>query len=189
MPTTTELSEDLRAMSSKLEDYLLDDELYKTITVPTARGDRLIKMTLGGMLERIRDLRDQAPNDPAIQKAEEALAYMRANRPEPYYQRLAREAKSYAGSWNWFLQDCWDNTASCADNYASEVPLRQRIELLLREGGTRPEMSNVRQQVDALDQRLRKIWVPRDQAVVKGGDKYDKAQYWWLYGEPRPKRP
>ena len=40
-------------MSEHLQDYLLDERLYKTITVPSESGDRLIKMTIGAMLERL----------------------------------------------------------------------------------------------------------------------------------------
>ncbi|MCB0077542.1 MAG: hypothetical protein KDD73_08945 [Anaerolineales bacterium] len=184
---TTELANDLLAMSAKMAAYLEGDELYKTVTVQGDGGDRLIKMTLGGMLERIRALRAHAPHNPAIVTAEKALQEARSTQPDAYYARLAREAKSYAGSWNWFLQECWDNTDRCEDDYATEVPIRLRIAHLLEAGGTRPEMREVRQQVEALDRRLREIWQPTDHPVIRDGEQYDRSQYWWLYGEPKPR--
>ncbi len=179
---------ELDAMSRKLEDYLLGDDLYKTITVTAPSGDRLIKMTIGGMLERIDELAEQDETHPAIQRANEALERARSVQTNRYYGMLGREAKSYTDSWNWFLQNCWEGEGRCRADYPLEVPLRLRVERLLEEGGDRPELVDTRNRIRSLDRQLREIWEEQDEPVVQNGSRYPRERYWWLYGRPNPQK-
>jgi hypothetical protein len=181
-----DIEHELRAMSQKLEDYLLGNDLYKTITVHTPGGERLIKMTIGGMLERLDTLKRHNESSTVIQEADETLARAERTYPEPFYSKLAREAKSYTDSWNWFLQNCWEGESRCATDYALEVPLRLRIERLLDAAGEHPELADTRRRVRDLDRRLRAIWQPSDQAVIDESDAYPREHYWWLFGRPQP---
>lgn len=180
---------ELRAMGAALEDYLLDESLFKTIGVPAERGDTLIKMTLGAMLERIAALDEQGSAPDVVADARAALDHARSMMGDRYFARLAREAKSYTDSWNWFLQNCWEGAASCAADYPTEVAARLRLARLLDEGEGRPELAEQRQRIQALDERLRAIWEPAPHALLVGDEsRYPRERYWWLYGRPAPRR-
>lgn len=181
-----EMTVELEAMGQKLDDYLLGDDLYKTITVHAPEGDRLIKMTLGGMLERIADLSYAEVASPVVQQARAALDRARRAMPERYHSRLAREAKSYTDSWNWFLQNCWEGDGRCRADYALEVPIRLWLERLLEEGGDHQALADSRTRLRALDERLANIWEEGDAPVAGSADRHPRDRYWWLYGLPLP---
>ncbi len=183
-PETTR--HELAAMVRHLEDYLLDNDLYKTITVTTPTGDHLIKMTLGGLLERMDEAETQGASD-AAREAREALERVKRMMPDRYYERLAREAKSYADSWNWFLQNCWEGEARCRADYAQEVDTRLRLERLFEEGGEHTDLAAARQRIRSLDQRLRDIWQESGTPLLGDTSRYPREQYWWLYGRPQPR--
>jgi hypothetical protein len=184
-PETTR--HELTAIAAHLEDYLLGNDLYKTITVTTPTGEYLIKMTLGGMVERMDELEAQGGASDAVRQAREALERVKRMMPDRYYERLAREAKSYADSWNWFLQNCWEGEARCRADYAQEVETRLRLERLFEEGGEHADLAASRQRVRSLDQRLRDIWQEGNQPLIGDSSRYPREQYWWLYGSPRPR--
>ncbi len=180
---------ELESMSDKLEDYLLDEELYKTITVHAPEGEHLIKMTIGGMLERLEELRAHDASNPVIVLAEGALERAQTVMPDRYFAKLAREAKSYTDSWNWFLQNCWEGDGRCRSDYAQEVPLRLRVARLLDSAGERPELADTRARVRSLDHQLEEIWEESDEPVLAGAtaERYPVDRYWWLYGRPAPR--
>ncbi len=187
MPHSTEaMLRELDAMSSHLQDYLLGNDLFKTITVHSSSGDRLIKMTLGGMLERLEELGAQVETSPILRQAQDALALGRRQTPDRFYQMLAREAKSYTDSWNWFLQSCWEGERRCRTDYATEVPIRLRLERLLAEGEGHPALDEVRARTRALDERLRALWQAEDEPLLGDPSQYPRERYWWLYGQPDP---
>jgi hypothetical protein len=177
---------ELTAMSEALQDYLLDDRLFKTITVSSPAGDRLIKMTIGGMLERLEELESQGAASQAVAQAREALERAKRSQPDRFYERLGREAKSYADSWNWFLQNCWEGAARCRSDYAQEVPIRLRLEQILAESGEHQELAESRRRVRTLDERLRSIWEEEDEPLLGNRDRFPRDPYWWLYGRPQP---
>lgn len=181
--TLTELS----AMAQHLQDYLLGDRLFKTITVPGEPSDQLIKMTLGGMLERLSEVRRHggAEAERVAQATEEALQLARRAMPDQFFHMLGREAKSYTDSWQWFLQNCWEGDGRCTSDYAQEVGIRLRLARLLDHGGDHPELAASRQRLDTLDQRLRAIWQPADSPLRQDGD-FSPDRHWWLYGRPVP---
>ena len=188
-PTNESTIHELAAMSQHLQDYLLDDRLYKTVTVSSGRGERLIKMTIGAMLERMDELESSSlagAAAPVLEQAQEALQRARRSQTDQFYQMLGREAKSYTDSWNWFLQNCWEGDRKCRSDYAQEVGLRLRLERLLEEGGEHPALADSRQRVRALDERLRAIWEEQETPVVETRGTLPSDRYWWLYGRPRP---
>lgn len=177
---------ELQAMSERLEDYLLGNDLYKTISVHAPNGEHLIKMTLGGMLERIAELEAQGGATEVASQAREAIARGQRMMGDHYFEMLGREAKSYTDSWNWFLQNCWEGEARCRADYPLEVDTRLRLERLFEAGGERPELADSRQRVRSLDERLRAIWQPEDQPISRDAAPYPREQVWWLYGRPQP---
>jgi hypothetical protein len=181
---------EIKAMIAELQDYLLDNRLFKTVTVSSPSGDQLIKMTIGGLLERMEALQAQEANgdvEDLLAEARSALERARQSLPERYYEKLAREAKSYTDSWNWFLQNCWEGERRCRSDYPQEVPIRVRLEHLLEEGQNRPELADSRQRVRKLDEQLREIWEEGDTPLHGSSDHYPRDRYWWLYGRPAPR--
>jgi ElaB/YqjD/DUF883 family membrane-anchored ribosome-binding protein len=187
--TSEAIAYEIKAMIAELQDYLLDDRLFKTVTVSSPSGDQLIKMTIGGLLERMEALQAQEANgdvDDLRAEARAALDRARQSLPERYYEKLGREAKSYTDSWNWFLQNCWEGERRCRSDYTQEVPIRVRLEHLLQEGQNRPELADSRQRIRKLDEQLREIWEEEDAPLHGNSDRYPRDQYWWLYGRPAP---
>ncbi len=178
----------LEQMVDRLEEYLDDERLFKTITVHTPSGERLVKLTLGAVLDRLGGLtrRARSPEERRrLAALAEQLEHLKARRPEAYYHKLARELKSYVDSWRWFIQSCEEGDRRCAQDYPFEVTTRLRIQRLLDEGAGHPEVEALRRPVDELDRRLRARWQPGP-FVLKGepSDQYPPERYWWLYGRP-----
>lgn len=185
---TETLMRELDAMIQQLEDYVLDQRLFKTITVFGPKSNRLIKMTLGGMLERISKLEKEGENHERLQlinQAKEALNREQIRQRKGIVALLARETKSYTDSWEWFLQNCWEEDAECGADYAQEVGLRLRLEHLLQYGADYAELADSRRRVRLLDQRLSSIWQKSKTPILGPPNNFPPDTYWWLYGQPR----
>lgn len=175
-------------MRHHLQDYLLDDRLFKTISVQAPSGDWLIKMTLGGMLERMEELSERGDAGAQVQEAREALERAKRMMSEQYYTMLAREAKSYLDSWNWFLQNCWEGEPRCKADYPQEVAIRLRLAQIMEEAGGHDALAESHQRLQQLDERLQEIWQPGPFCMAQGNERYPREGYWWLYGHPEPQR-
>ena len=120
----------LGRMVERLDDYLDDDQLYKTITVYPPEGERLVKLTIGAMLEHFDALRDRDDLTSAQRERfvelERTVGRLKEQRDEAYYSKLAQELKSYTDSWRWFLQTCEDGDRQCETEYPHEVKTRLR---------------------------------------------------------------
>ena len=179
---------ELDAMSHQLQDYVLEQRLFKTITV-FGYGPRLIKMTLGAIFERIAELEKLTSDSEAAQvvrQAKEALAREQRSQPTRFFKLLGREAKSYTDSWKWFLENCWEGNGECRSAYAQEVGLRLRLERLLKYAGNHAELAESRKRIRSLDQRLRTIWEESNTPIIGDKDQFPREDYWWLYGQPSP---
>ncbi|HBY92575.1 MAG: hypothetical protein M5U01_43500 [Ardenticatenaceae bacterium] len=179
----------LSSMVNHLQDYLEGDRLFKTITVHTPEGERLLKMTIGGILQRLEALHEE-PLDPEqadeLAELEREFERTRDRNRDLYYKKLGRELKSYMDSWRWFLQNCWDGDHKCIADYPQEVATRLRIESLLEEGSGQPALQEGRQRVHELDERLRANWEPGAFVLPAAqASKYPEDRFWWLYGYPR----
>lgn len=186
--TNTELAV-LASMVEHLDDYLEDDRLYKTITAYPPDGERLVKLTIGAILDLSDALHNRdlsAIQEEKLTELEQQAGRIRQQRASAYYSKIARELKSYADSWRWFLQSCEDGDRRCVTEYPDEVKTRLRLERLLREAGDRQEVADQRGRVKKLDRRLRDIWSPGDFVLHDApADAYPRDTYWWLYGRPR----
>ncbi len=179
----------LSTMVNRLQDYLEDDRLFKTITVHTPEGERLLKMTIGGILQRLDEL-SQELLDPEqadeLAELQREFGRVRDAHGEAYYRKLGRELKSYTDSWHWFLQNCLDGDSRCIADYPQEVSTRLRIESLLQEGDRHPSLAEGRRRVQELDEQLRANWQPGEFVLSAPlAQRYPREHYWWLYGRPR----
>lgn len=177
------------AMVAELEDYIIKDELYRTMIVHTSQGDENIRMTGGDLLARLHRLqgeRDvltaaQVSRLDAVQKAAEATIYSLRSR---FHQRLHREMKARLDSLRWFLDDCSADRQRCRTEFPFEMRNRQRIEEILKELGNDvpSDLATLLRQVDKRIKEVASVqgfsWDERLKKV------YPQETYWYLYMRP-----
>lgn len=172
-----------------LEDYIIKDEVYRTVIVPTSKGDQNIRMTGGDLLARLHRLNDERDNltpaqqqrfDAAQQQAEQTIRSYRTR----FNERLLREMKARLDSLRWFFDDCGADRTRCRVEYPFEIRNRQRIEEILKQVGAEIP-TDLRSMLARVDKRIREfaapsgfVWEPRVQKV------YPKDTYWYLYMLP-----
>ena len=179
----------LEAFAAELEDYIIKDELYRTVRVHLPAGDQMIQMSGGDLLTRIFRLsaeRDrltpeqQTRFDAARSAAEKTIYSLRTR----FHQRLQREVKARLDSLNWFLDECSSDPSRCRGEYPFEIRNRQRIDAIVSELGTDlpPELKN---QISRIDERIRMIvrpanfvWDARLEPV------FPRTRFWYLYVSP-----
>ena len=179
----------LEAFAAELEDYIIKDELYRTVRVHLPAGDQMIQMSGGDLLTRIFRLsaeRDRLTSeqqtrfDAARSAAEKTIYSLRTR----FHQRLQREVKARLDSLNWFLDECSSDPSRCRGEYPFEIRNRQRIDAIVSELGTDlpPELKN---QISRIDERIRMIvrpanfvWDARLEPV------FPRTRFWYLYVSP-----
>lgn len=176
-------------MVTELEDYIVGNELYRTVIAHTPEGNRKMTMSGGALLSRLRRLaaeRDSLPPEmqqriDAVIKSAEATIYSLRTR---FHERLAREMKARLDSLAWFLDEYADDRARVHANYPYEIRNRQRIEEIMQRLGDQapPEqMARLR----SIDSRIRQIthaapfiWAERLAPA------FPQHPYWYLYAAP-----
>ncbi len=179
----------LEAMTAELEEYIIKDELYRTVRVHLPSGDQMIQMSGGDLLTRIFRLaaeRDrltpeqQARFDAARSSAEKTIYSLRTR----FHQRLQREVKARLDSLNWFLDECAGEPSRCRGEYPFEIRNRQRIDAILAELGTdlAPELKS---QINRIDDRIRMMVRPGNFAWDKRLEPvFPRTRFWYLYVSP-----
>ncbi len=177
------------AMVAELEDYIVKDELYRTLIVRTAAGDENMRMTGGALLARLHRLQGERPDlapaqqqrlDAVQRTAESVIRSLRGR----FHERLHREMKARLDSLRWFLDECHEDRQRCRTEFPFEMRNRQRIEEILKEVGTNLP-ADLKEQLQQVDRRIREIavggeftWDPRVQRI------YPPDRYWYLYMRP-----
>lgn len=179
----------LETMVEELEDYIIKDELYRTVRVHLPAGDQMIQMSGGDLLTRIFRLnaerdkltpQQEARFDAARASAEKIIYSLRTR----FHQRLLREAKARLDSLNWFLDDCSTDPARCRGEYPFEIRNRQRLDAIVAELGSdvTPEL---KAQINRIDDRLRMIVKPSNFAWdTRLEDVFPRTRFWYLYVSP-----
>ena len=170
-------TQELQAMTDHLQDYVLDGELYKTVTVKGEQGESLIKMTIGGMLDRIAALEASGNASEMVAAAREALAREQRSQPQGFATLVAREAKSNADSWSWYLQRVTEGEEQSIRDYPQERGIRTRLERLLELGGTDVALQATKSRTATLDNQLKEVWQEGAGGARNG--------YWWENGTPQ----
>jgi hypothetical protein len=179
----------VEGMIPELDDYIIKDEVYRTVIIPTSAGDQNIRMTGGDLLARLHRLnseRDaltpaqQQRLDAAQSRADESIRSLKTR----FHQRLQREMKARLDSLKWFLDENENDRQRARVEFPFEMRNRQRIEeILKRLGNELPEdlATSLRQ----VDRRIRDIgrvggfiWSERAQKI------YPQDTYWYLYMLP-----
>lgn len=179
----------VEAMVKELEEYLIKDDLFRTLIVRTSKGDQNVRMTGGDLLARLHRLRgvseelsaDQQQRLAAAQRDAESVTYSLKSR---FHQRLQRDMRSRLDSLRWFLDDCAQDKQRCRADFPYEMRNRQRIEEILKELGD-DAPSELQDALRQVDQRIRQYgvvtgftWDKRVQHV------YPQDRYWYLYMLP-----
>lgn len=179
-----------RAMTDELEEYIIQDDLYRTVFSPTPRGDEKLAMTGGDLLTRLYRLQGererltpgQQQELDAVQSQADAVIYSLKSR---FNERLLRELGARLDSLRWFLDECSEDSQRCRANYPYEIRNRQRIEeILKRIGDDLPD--DAKSRLRDTDRRLEQssvahpfIWDTRLEPI------FPADQYWYLYRLPR----
>lgn len=176
----------VREMVSELENYIVNEDLYRTISVRLPTGDVRLQMTGGDLLTRLHRLdkersrlsaQERAEMDALQQEAERIIYSLRTR----FNQRLGRELKARTDALKWYLDEVAQNPAEGRANYPYEIRNRQRIEeIVKRLGAELPAETSAT--ISALDRRLRGlsqgdrfVWDPSLEAV------FPRQPYWYLY--------
>ncbi|HXF60252.1 MAG TPA: hypothetical protein VNK95_01465 [Caldilineaceae bacterium] len=181
--------ETAEAEVAELEDYIISDELYRTVIVRGSTGDEKIRMTGGDLLARLHRLQgereiltpEQQERLDAAQRKADATIYSYKTR---FHQRLYREIKARLDSLKWFLTECSDDPRRCRTEFPFEMRNRQRIEEILKQvGDNLPQ--DLAEALRGVDRRIRMIaqgsefiWDPRVKHI------YPPDRYWFLYMRP-----
>lgn len=177
------------AMVAELEDYIIENELYRTLIVHTAAGDENMCMTGGALLSRLHRLQgERSELPPALQQRLDA-AQSKANRVihslrGRFHERLQREMRARLDSLRWFLDECYEDRQRCRTEFPFEMRNRQRIEEILKEVGSNLP-ADLREGLQTVDRRIREAaqpgdftWDPRVRKI------YPQERYWYLYMRP-----
>jgi len=179
----------VEAMASELEDYIVGNDLYRTITVRTPEGDQILQMTGADLLTRLHRLQgerttlsstDQTRLDTVQASADATINSLRGR----FLERLQREIKARLDSLKWFLDDCMADRQRCRVEFPFEMRNRQRIEEALKLLNYQlPEA--LQTTLQQIDKRLRQVAQPAAFTWDERWKGIFPAQpYWYLYLRP-----
>jgi len=174
------------AMVEELEQYIIKEDLFRTVITHTPQGEVRVQMTVGDLLTRIYRLNAERGQYAApmrqrvddVTKEAERIIYSLKGR---FHARLLREMRSRLDSLRWFLDDATESPTTARANYPYEIRNRQRIEeIVKRLGGEVTE--ELRTQMEFVDRRLRSlavghefVWDPALREL------FPQYPYWYLY--------
>jgi hypothetical protein len=174
-----------RAMLAELNDYLQSDVVFWQ-PKPNALGERMPKLTIGGLLEAL--LRAEVGGAGGIAAMRAELEAVKTRHRDRYLRHAEQETRSRLDTWSWYLEDVRRAPADAAGYYANEVRARLKAELLLAELERERRGGAERRRATALDAILRDmwqegefIWDERLKPVLPA------TRYGWLYGRPGDK--
>ena len=178
------------AEAAELEQYIVREDVYRTLIVRSSSGDQNIRMTGGDLLARLHRLQheraaldaNQQSRLDAAQQQTDSTIYAYKTR---FHQRLHREMKARLNTLKWFFDECGpEDRQRCRAQYPFEMRNRQRIEEILKQvGSDLPEelktgLRKIDGQIKAIAQPSEFIWSTQ----VKNA--YPRETYWYLYMLP-----
>ena len=179
----------LAAENDELQDYIVGNDLYRTVHVRTPEGDQTVQMSGGDVLTHIFRLAgeaerltpDQQRRFTTVRTAAEQTIYSLRTR---FHALLNREVKARLDALNWFLDDAVADPKRARSEYPFEIRNRQRVEVILRELGS-DLLPELKQQLARVDGRIRVvaqptgfIWDSQLEPI------YPQNPFWYLYVNP-----
>ena len=177
------------AMTGELEDYIIGDDLYRTVIVRTSSGDMRLNMSGGDLLARLGRLQgerealsaDEQKRLDMIRQNSDATIYSLNSR---FMQRLNWELKARLDSLRWFMAECDEDGAKCRAEYPFEMRNRQRIEEIVKRLGDQAAPALLAS-LNQVDQRITNHTRPTDFIWDRRLEKvYPPQPYWYLYRRP-----
>lgn len=168
------------AMLDELEAYLKSDIVFWQ-AASTALGDRMPRVTIGGLLESL--LRAEAAGVADAPSMRAALDRIRSRRRDGYLSHAEREARSRLDAWAWYLDDYDRKASDVADYYPNEVRARLKAELLLNGLEEEHRGQAERARAGQLDARVRASFAQGDFVLDERlKPQLPSDRFWWLYG-------
>lgn len=180
----------LEAMAAEMEPYLKSEPLYWRLSPEKRISPPPSMLTIGGALLRAKRLdgfkEAMEPEQYARTKAvraqiEETMAEWKAHAG----QKMARELEARLNSWRQYTNDCQERKQSCLSGYPNGAEKRTIAALLIDEASGLTDVSEFREQVEALDAGFRPFFAPGEFVWDKRLTAvFPKQRFWWLYGGP-----
>ncbi len=175
------------AMVEELENYIVNDDLYRTVIVRVpGRGDLKLQLAGGSLLTRLHRLDAQRDRltpaqqdqlDRTVAQAERIIYSLKSR----FHQRLQREMKGRLDALKWYLDDIADDPGRGRANYPYEIRNRQRIEEIVKRLGS-DIPADLADRLAAVDRRLHAlaggsdfVWDPSLRSA------FPSPPYWYLY--------
>ena len=177
-------------MLEEIEDYILSSEVFWPLSKRSPTGSPLPRMTLGGLVLTLNELKVQEKDMSPSQRADHDRLFLQMERVRVKWavgleRKAAQELRSRLNLWRAYLYDI-EERVDTAENYPYEVRHRvmfeQLADLSIRQPETKPRVNEMR----SLDLRLKSIFAPG--AFVWDArleDIYPRSPFWYLYGLPR----
>lgn len=179
----------LQAVAAELDEYLVSDELYRTVVVPLSGGTQSIQMTGADLLTRLHRLctlrdglkpHEQSQLDALQHQVRQTIAHLNSR----FQLRLQREIRARLDSLRWFLDDCETEPQRCHIEFPFEMRNRQRVEEALKEIDE-PLDDSLKSRLESIDKRIRDIALPSpfvwDDRLQPA---FPRDRYWFLYLRP-----
>lgn len=180
------------ALAEALDTYVNGDDLYGTVSGLYATAPDMPSVTIGGLLMRLRRLKELEDRMSAAQKgiltnAEIQHADVRQKQAGRYHEKVVNEAGARLRSLEAFFAECEDDPQACAESYLPEAQRRTIVQEIVNalERYNLPliHFDDTLRQRDA---QLRRFTEPSDfiwSAELQPA--YPEDVYWWLYARPK----
>ncbi len=179
----------VREMATEFDNFIVDDEVYRTVVIRTERGDERIQSSGGDLLARMHRLSAQRDQLSAAQQSEwddqkKQVEQLIKDFRSRFHDLLVREAKARLNSLKWFLDECQEDRRQCRIQYPFEIRNRQRVGEIWK-ALEQSAPATFKSEIEAIDRRIRGmtapsefVWDSRVQSL------YPKESYWYLYALP-----
>jgi hypothetical protein len=174
-----------------LEGYLLSKELYWPMGVsPPAGEPPYPRMTLGNLLlsrARLSGQNLRGGQKIEFEQLNKKLEGVRSEWRVAWGKKAAREFSARLSLWRDFLEDYRKEPEANLDRYPYEVSRRVILHLLMPEAENLPPEEL--ELLNGLDGLLKSLLVPSE--FIWGPElknAFPQGDYWYLYGQPKPRR-
>jgi hypothetical protein len=178
----------LQAGLEQLENYLLANDLYRSIGVGAPSGEPPYpQLTPGGLLlalARMRALAASQAQQSQLSEAERRLDDIRTRWRVAWGKKASADFHARLKLWGDFLNEYRDQTTAHYDRYPYEVSRRVQLNLLAPETLDLPTAEQ--QALNGLDKLLRVVFIPGPFIwETKLVTSFPQPDYWFLYGDLR----
>ncbi len=176
----------IKATLPEMEKYLQSRDLYRLIFVPTEKGEPPYPtLTIGTFLlalERAKGFSKTAAQQSQWKKFAQETDHLRNRWRQAWLDKAKLDASSRIRRWQDFLREYLQKPADQIDRYVYEARHRVILELLR---GENPDLREVWDTLQQLDQRLQERWIKGDfiwESEIQAH--FPADHFWYLWGKP-----